>query len=266
MPQISNPYGFKLISGKESNFSAGIQPFYIKSGYSVQDAAWAEEEGYSQPSGIGSGDPVAFTFRSDGAADGYIGLASEPWGNKPDNVKSGKVSSSYDTLAGGGLIGIFGGCSYQSDQQGQPLTRSAMWKNKTENKGKTPALATVQDHSFLVWQVQTNGAFYTDYVKENATPIGQNYNFTYGAGVNPATGQSRAQLFVSNNIAAPHYSITQKGGVSSDTTQYCFFKIVGLAPTQNNKWTDDYVDVLVVINDHYLKPGTSSVLLSAAKS
>jgi hypothetical protein len=269
MAQTSNPYGFKLVYGKESQLSAGSQPYYIRSG----DLSYVQgpSDALVPTNGIGTGDPVIFRYSETAGSElsGNISLAIEPWGDKYSNViKDSNIKEGpppynvYNYTAGGAMVGIFGGCSYQPDQQGQPLFRG-MWKSGTKTFNNTPAVATIQDHPFLVWQVQTNGSFYENYVKNSNTPIGLNYCFTYNKGVNTNTGQSTAQLFVYNNLTttpAKRFPIGQPAGVS-EGNQYAYFKIIGLAPIPNNKWTDPFVDVLVVINDHYLKAGTLSVEL-----
>lgn len=268
MAQTSNPYGFKLVYGKESQLSAGNQSFRIKDQYAVTSGSFANTlyPTVTVPvgAGIGSGDPVVLvpgtsTIGTDKVSTGTLGLSSDPWGGTKSAVSGLSLNTAITVLGGESLVGIFGGCSYQPKQQGRQLQRSEMYTNLTETASAAGALATVQDHPFLVWQVQTNGPFLASQVAAPLTPIGCNYNFTYNTGVNSSTGQSTAQLFVQNNLsstAGAAYGLPQSAFANN---AYSYFKVIGLAPIPNNNWTDPFVDVLVVINDHYLKAGTSSI-------
>lgn len=242
MAQTPNPYGFKLIYAKESNLSAGLQTFPIASRYADN---------------IFSGAPVRLSIN---------GLV------KADKSPTDTATHKIVTPIRNPIVGIFGGCSFIPSGTGNQFKRSPNWVATTPTKDDQPALATVNDHSFMIWQVQTNGKFSANaYTAGTNTPIGLNYDFTYpvaGDG-NVDTGQSRAQLNVLTNAIVNGNGLPAHTGTDSSSDVqiqdainastdglYAPFKIIGLAPIPNNNWGDDFVDVYVVINNHYLKLGT----------
>lgn len=295
MPQISNPYGFRLVKSKTSAPSFGSQLFPVAQcnttglinfststpsagtpdNTAAVPAAGATNPTYLSNAGLGMGDPVGFTYSGAGATSldsglstGNIGYVSWPLGNTAiDFTGTATVSvaavTQYKSIWG--IVGIFSGLASNSAlpnvQRPSPVPYILNGTQVNVSNGVPSALyATISDQQWQVWQVQTNGIINPAYTQSPNTPVGLNFNFTYGLGMNPATGNSRAQLFTYNSYAlstvAPNLGklpLTVPGNSIGNAPG--FFKIVGLAPAnsgQTNNWTDPYVDVLVVINTHYL--------------
>lgn len=139
------------------------------------------------------------------------------------------------------LLGIFNNVSY-TNQQGQSALLP-YWSPGTLTQNGLPAQLTINDLPYCIFQIQTNGAF------PGVTSAGMafvNADFVPGT-PNPATGQSTAAL-----------QVTDIGTGNA----YRSLKIVGLADPvlgSTNQWTDNFVDVLVIINSHVYKAPTTGI-------
>lgn len=226
MAKKANPYGFKLIYAKESNVSGGLQKYSICSGYDKT---------------IGSGDPVYFS-------NGSIARIADAAAISNANLSP--------------IVGIFSGCSFLPAGSGAQFKRSPIWIRGVNTQRLQPATASVSDQPSYVFQVQTNTKFFKAAVAPDGTnsnlsitgvpgtnvlPIGSNFGFTYGI-VDEATGQSKASLVVGDFV-----------NPATEANENLPFKIIGLAPIENNNWTDDFVDVYVTFNNHYLNKGTNPI-------
>lgn len=132
------------------------------------------------------------------------------------------------------ILGVFGAVNYVNPQ-GQEII-APYWPANTITSNAVPATIKINDLPYCVFQIQTNATL-------GANSTFKNYNMTQ-ATPNAATGQSTVALDVSNY---------------NNTTTSASLKIVGLADPlagSTNNWTDAFVDVLVIINNHMFKPGT----------
>ena len=211
MSQTSHPYGLSRFEYKGGKNRESVSVYPLASGYATS---------------LGQGDPVNLSPSGGG---GLVVAYSAPTGGAP--------ASSTQTL------GTFVNVTY-TNAQGQEII-SPYWPANTVTYGANPAVVTIADLPYNIYQVQCNGSLA---LTGNQTAIGKNYNLiiTGNNGPNASTGQSRAALDVNSGIAgANNINLTAK--------------IIGLAPVPingTNAWTDPYPDVLIIINNHVFKTGT----------
>ena len=142
------------------------------------------------------------------------------------------------------VVGVFNGVNY-TNSQGIVQPPQPFWPANTATYNNSYPVITVNDLPYCVFQIQTNGTLGANF--NAALSTFTNYAFAVGA-PNPATGQSTFALDVA--------------GTGDKTLVINPMKIVGLAdPTigSTNSWTDAFVDVLVIFNNHVYKPGTLGI-------
>lgn len=243
MAQTSSPYGFQRVKGKYPSDTCGpLSTQYIQSGFAVAGQA-------SNTNGnLGSGDPVVYGAVSNGAGIfTYIGTldAAADYNTSP-------VATEQP------ILGIIDSFEYQPAVSTIPLQRTGIWISGTTTQNALQAQVTILDLPYTVFQVQTNTSIvglgtigFVNYATNPNFIIGQNFGFTYNGGATASNQSSVAQLYITGG--------TMLQGATSATSCFLPFKVIDIAPIYGNSWTDPYVDLLVMVNNHYLKPGSASV-------
>ena len=135
------------------------------------------------------------------------------------------------------VVGVFNSVTYSTATQQSQLNQvpQPFWTANTPTLNGQQPLLDINDLPYCIFQVQTNAT-------TGASLVFKNYN--YGIGVpNAATNQSTYVLDLGTN--------------GPEAFRNC--KVIGLANPaagQTNAWTDPFVDVLVIFNNHMYKPGT----------
>lgn len=215
MSQLETPYGLSQVSYKGGKYRGSLNTYYISSGYGQS---------------FGQGDPVQM------GSGGYVGAYTV----QPTNVTGATMT-----------LGTFVSVTYVNTQ-GQTVI-APYWPASTLTYNNQPAIVTVNDLPYVVYQVQCSGSIPNITAPTSAsgsigqTGVGKTFNLIATAGTdnapNPATGQSQAALLVTTTTINAAYNTVQ---------------IVGLADPKiggTNSWYDPFPDVLVIINNHAFNAG-----------
>lgn len=223
---INAPYGFspyQYLGG--APWDGKVNTYFVLPGFSVS---------------IFSGDPVAASAGVEYAGtSGYI----VPW----DQTLASTIP----------ILGIFVGCKYipaGAAGANSPIS-SPYWPASAQVAPNTPVVAMVVDDPYVIYKIQTDNSAAGVSILSNG--LNSSIVFTPGTG-NTATGSSVVALSAANVATTSTLAAKIVGAPVKNLNGYPGFAQSSSAGTLSNFGEGSFNDVLVMINNHTLKAGTTA--------
>jgi len=241
-------------------------PYGLRPYSSIQGGSWSQKENAyrlstttdgltTYASSIFTGDPVIFNRAAANNGGGTVAVY-------PTSTDGAAASQAFE------ILGVFQGCRY-TDVTGESIFTKS-WVGGTQILAGSEIIAYILDDPSAVFNIQVSTAQdVLDDARLAPTAIGGNFPLGLGGGGanlvpnNPATGSARtgqSAMYLANGFIA---------NPAPQTTATLPLKIIGYTPDPNNlngpisytaNSTAPFLNVLVMINNHVYKAGTTGTL------